>query len=489
MLFRNSFWLLLLAGCEQSSPYNPCELSNRTEVHFEDSEMLCVQLELSDWAFYQLSRQFRFQGSSGDQFAGVIGHMLTSCDEPFPDPYTYFAADLWVGGLQANDIGVRKKGFIGSTIGNSIERPSLRVKTDKFIAGQALNESTIITLNNNNTDATRMRTCLTYYAFQQAGYPAPRCNLANVMVNGQSLGTYTHVEAVKEPFLLREFGNDHGSLYELTITDFSEAHLANGLGRWEADTETTSQSAELLLAVAAALASDDASLETELSQVLELEMFLDFWALETLLGHADGYAANSNNSYVYFDPDRDNRAVMIPWGPDDAMQENDLTLSQFISETEDPDAETELNFFVNGAISRRISQHPELYQRYLERLQHLLDQVWDEDSMLEKYEQLQQQVQAAETLTDDQNAATDALEKWIENRRSIIETFIANGGAEGLPGSVECFDEKLGEGEELGELAELVSTASYSCSTGPATKAVAWMLGLAVLGWRTRRQS
>ena len=76
-----------------------------------------------------------------------------------------------------------------------------------------------------------------------------------------------------------------------------------------------------MLAVAAALASDDASLETELGQVLELEMFLDFWALETLLGHADGYAANSNNSYVYFDPDRDNRAVMIPWGPDDAMQE------------------------------------------------------------------------------------------------------------------------------------------------------------------------
>ena len=49
----------------------------------------------------------------------------------------------------------------------------------------------------------------------------------------------------------------------------------------------------------------------------------------------------------------------------------------------------------------------------------------------------------AETLTDDQNTATDDLEKWIENRRFIIETFIANGGAEGFPGSVECFDEKL----------------------------------------------
>ena len=89
--------------------------------------------------------------------------------------------------------------------------------------------------------------------------------------------------------------------------------------------------------------------------------------------------------------------------------------------------------------------------------------------MLEKYEQLQQQVQTAETLTDEQNTATDALEKWIEGRRSIIETFIANGGQESVPGSVECFDEELG-GEELGELAELVSTASYSCSTGPAAR-------------------
>ena len=488
MLFSLGFWYLM-AGCEHSSPYNPCELSNSTEVHFEDTEMLCVQLELSDWAFYQLSRQFRFVGSSGDQFAGVIGHMLSSCDEPFPDPYTYFAADLWIGALQANDIGVRKKGFIGSTIGKSVERPSLRIKTDKFIADLTLNESTIITLNNNNTDATRVRTCLTYYAFQQAGYPAPRCNLATVMVNGQSLGTYTHVEAVKEPFLLREFGNDHGSLYELTITDFSEAHLENGLGRWEAKTKTTSQSTELLLAVATALTSDNASLETELSKVIELNMYFDFWALETLLGHADGYAANGNNSYVYFDPDRGQRAVMIPWGPDDAMQGNDLTLSQSISETEDPDAETELNFFVNGAISRRISQHPELYQRYLERLQYLLAEVWNEDTMREKYDQFQQQVQTAESLTGEQKMATGALEEWIENRRFNVEAFIANGGAEGMPGSVECFDKDIAESGELGELGEMVSTVSYSCSTGPATKAVGWMLGLAVLGWRTRRQS
>ena len=53
------------------------------------------------------------------------------------------------------------------------------------------------------------------------------------MMNGVSLGAYTHVEDVKEEFLQREFGNADGSLYEITIVDFSLEHLQYGIGRWE----------------------------------------------------------------------------------------------------------------------------------------------------------------------------------------------------------------------------------------------------------------
>ena len=75
-----------------------------------------------------------------------------------------------------------------------------------------------------------------------------------------------------------------------------------------------------MLGVAEALLSEDDDLERELGAVLDIDTFIQFWALETLTAHADGYTQASNNSFVYFDPNRENRAVFIPWGPDDALQ-------------------------------------------------------------------------------------------------------------------------------------------------------------------------
>ena len=75
-----------------------------------------------------------------------------------------------------------------------------------------------------------------------------------------------------------------------------------------------------VLGVAEALLVDNEDLESELGAVLDIDAFIRFWALETLTGHADGYTQGSNNSFVYFDPDQENRAVLIPWGPDDALQ-------------------------------------------------------------------------------------------------------------------------------------------------------------------------
>ena len=87
----------------------------------------------------------------------------------------------------------------------SEDRPSLKIKANKYIEGQLIDGFEKVTLNNNLTDPTRIHTCLTYQIFRDNGYPAPRCNLANVMMNGVSLGAYTHVEDVKEEFLERDW--------------------------------------------------------------------------------------------------------------------------------------------------------------------------------------------------------------------------------------------------------------------------------------------
>ena len=48
---------------------------------------------------------------------------------------------------------------------------------------------------------------------------------------------------------------------------------------------------------------------------MDVDNFLRFWAVESMLGFWDGYTANQNNYYLYFDPEKE-RGYFIPWGAD-----------------------------------------------------------------------------------------------------------------------------------------------------------------------------
>ena len=457
--------LLALLSCAPEEPLGfPCELGSATTVSYAAEDMLCVQLDMEAADFDALSHEFRFPGGPDAQFSGVVDHVITSCDEPFPDPYTYFPADLAVDGLAASSVGVRKKGFVGSVLGGSERRPSLKISVDEFVADQLLDDDTErLTLNNNLTDLSRIRSCLSLSVFADAGYPAPRCNLANVMVNGASLGSYTHVEAIKKRFLRWAFGDDEGSLYEVTLSDFTDAHLEHGLGRWEAKTSATDESGALLVAVADALTADDDELEAALDEVLDVDAFLTFWALETLVSHGDGYAANGNNSYVYFDPDNGDRAVFVPWGTDDAMRTDEIG-------------------FVRGEVARRLSRHPELSARFLERLTTVTEEVWDEERLLERIDAYDALVGTAEAADGPYVDAVDALRTFVSGRRAQVEAFVADGGVEGEDEPAPC--DGLGPIEEFAELGEVLAFYSHGCSSRPG--AVGWVWLVALLGLRRR---
>ena len=205
---------LIFGACvteKEPEPTFACQLSDAAAISFEAEDMPCVQLDMAEEDFEELGLQTRFGGAMSDQLGGAIGHVLQSCTDPYPDPFSYFSADARIDSVSAENIGVRKKGFVGSVLMGSDVRPSLKIKADKFEPGQLIGAFALATFNNNLTDRSRMRTCLTYSVFQDAGYPAPQCNLANVMVNGTSLGAYTHVEPIQTA-LRRVFGNDLGSL-------------------------------------------------------------------------------------------------------------------------------------------------------------------------------------------------------------------------------------------------------------------------------------
>jgi spore coat protein CotH len=123
-----------------------------------------------------------------------------------------------------------------------------------------------MTLNNNRQDPSNTHQCMAYGLFQAAGSIAPRCNFAHVVVNGEYLGIYTHVESVKKPMLRRHFESDEGNLYEGQVSDFTEFRV----GRMELKTNEEENDRADLAVLVEVLQSADADLISGLRPVVDL---------------------------------------------------------------------------------------------------------------------------------------------------------------------------------------------------------------------------
>lgn len=451
MHFKTLLLTFLLTACGDAPlefEGQPCAHAPQSGegVSYDADHMGCVDITMEPEDFEALADQYRFEGDVDDQWPEIISATARSCSEPYPSEYSYFSADIETDGWQASDVGIRKKGFIGSTVGAGL-RPSLKVKTDEFIDGQQMGDTDRATFNNNHQDPSRTRTCLAYSVFADAGHPAPLCNLANVSMNGEPLGAYSHVESIKKRFLRRTFGNDDGSLYEGTLADFTDAHLAglpSNLGRFESKTSDTDPTGLRLQMVADALQAPNDELEGALAEVLDLDAFMLFWALETVTNHNDGYAANTNNFYIYFDPDNGGRGVFIPWGTDQTMY--DWRRSMVTSE-----------------LTRRISRVPELRERYLDTVQWVLDEVWDEAVLHERIDAFEAQVLTAEKGPSYRKESAKALRDWVDGRRADIEDFVADGGEIGQAGQGPCTGDT--DPRDFLLAAEVATVAGATCSS------------------------
>ena len=390
------------------SPNVPDGVDPTEGVSFDPNHIVCINVTMDPHDFERLASETRFDGVGND-----FEQIWPDCSQPWPSAYNWYRADIEIDGVSLSEVGIRKKGFVGSQYSPV---PALKIKTDKYVRGQFLGDTERITLNNNGGILPRMAACLTYEVFAAAGYPAPRCNIASVMVNGQPKGPYVHIEAIKKRFLRRTFGDNTGSLYEGTHTDFVEAWLP----RWECKTSDTDTSYAPLAGVAQALQKSDDELIDVLSTVLNIDRYITFWALEALVNHLDGYAADRNNFYVYFDPTDADRAIFIPWGADKTF------LSDF-----------GLNRYLTADLPRRLSRIPAIATRMENELERLLDEAWDEATLLASIDRYSAQVKSAEQ-TDDYDTKVEALRTWVKSRPDQVREMLRLGLPAGMEKSLPC---------------------------------------------------
>ncbi len=224
------------------------------------------------------------------------------------------------------DVGIIKKSYCGSF---STTKPSLRLDFARTVpanenAAEKLIGTKTLTLNNSTQDPAYIRQPLGYELFRQAGLPYARCNFAKVIVNGTSMGVYVNLEPYKKQFLKNLFaGNDKGNLYELEVgEDLDPAIVASGKISFESG--VASDEKDLVIAASQIATGGLAAAK----RVIDYDQFVQFFAMETLLKHWDGFTINTNNTYMYNDvvavanPDISNvKLKFIPCGIDQILQE------------------------------------------------------------------------------------------------------------------------------------------------------------------------
>ena len=373
-----------------------------SDAYFALDRVLNIEIEIAPEDWDTLRHQTR---TFEDLMAEIEEYGLS---RPFANIYTWFSGAVTVDGEAYSNVGVRKKGFLGS---QSDTKPALKLRFDKYVDDQSLGGIIErMTLNNSIQDASMVNTCLAYQIFAAAGTPSPRCNFATVTVNGKNLGLYVHVEEIKKPFLARHFNSAEGNLYEGTVSDFTLVYR----GTFEKKTNEDADDWSDIDAVVAALQDpSEAGLEA-LAKSVDLDRFLSFWATEVLVGHWDGYTGDRNNYQFYREPD--GPFVFIPWGVDDTFHLRDDP-NPFDNISNPPPSVLALT-----SIPNRLYNNADWRAKYIVRLNELLDTVWNEEELLASVDQLGAIVQQ-HALPEAKAAAaedTSRVQKFILKRRGEI---------------------------------------------------------------------
>src|SRR5210317_471672 len=356
---------------------------------FAHDHLMQVEVTMApdDWQALRISHR-----ETGENFAQIV-----------EKPYEYYPATAVIDGREIGEVGIRKKGFFGSAIST---RPSLKLKLDYADKDKEFPGQDRLTFNNNNQDPTRAQSFLVYQFMNEAGVLSPRSNLARVVVNGEDLGIYTHVESVRKPFIARLFGKSKGDLWEGYAGDFTESEYGRIVHKWGEDEEGAS-----LQKLYDLLQNPEPVELGGVEKLLDLDAFITLWASEVLIGHWDGYASNRNNYYI-FRPKKSGLFYFTPWGPDSAFWDPGPFIHVPVPKS----------FKARGYLCERLWELPEVRNRYRKEMQRLLDDVWDEKKMLAQLQQVRTLTKSSLTVPE---AAVEkgsrSIAKFIETRRAEVQ--------------------------------------------------------------------
>lgn len=246
--------------------------------------------------------------------------------------FAYVHADLEFEGHRLRDVAVRYKGngtFMESR--NSLKR-SLKIDLNKFVGGQRLGDVTMLTLQNNVTDASWMNEVLSYRLYRDADVPAPRTAYVKVFVTvpgkfeRQYFGLYSMTEAVDKKFAERHFGVKKGAIFK-PVTPSLFTYLGDDWARYnqtfDPKTELTDEQKKTVIDLCRLVTdASDTEFAARIGHYIDLPEFARYLAVMVWLSDLDGILGPGQNLYLHLHP-KTQLIDFIPWDQDHSFGQFD----------------------------------------------------------------------------------------------------------------------------------------------------------------------
>ncbi len=147
--------------------------------------------------------------------------------------------------------------------------------------------------------------------------------------------------------------------------------------------------------------------------MVDIDNFLRYWALESLIGFWDGYTNNQNNYWVYQSP-ANGKLYFMPWGADAAFMSGGFPGFG---------PRGPVSVYVESMLANRLYRDQTIAMRYRETMRSILGEIWNVDQLHKRIDDMEQQL--TPHLHPRQMGAPramDSMRQFIKRRQKMIES-------------------------------------------------------------------
>lgn len=258
---------------------------------FDDTRVHTIDITIDDWgALIEEAQEERY-----------VPCTLTIDDEVF------------------RQVGIRAKGNNSLRLTSEYEltRYSLKVEFDHYLPQGNYHGLDKLSLDASFQDNSYLKTVLAFDMMRFMGAPTPLCSYAWVRVNGEDWGLFLAVEECEEAFAGRNFGWDHGVLYQPDYRSLNDENADVALRYID---EQPSSYPNIFDHVKTPMVhSDQRRLiealrklsQGEVTTAVHTDEVLRYFVVQVFVMNWDSYLGHTGHNYILYE--EEGRLWMLPW--------------------------------------------------------------------------------------------------------------------------------------------------------------------------------